>query len=221
ADVAICARRAGPLDAAAERLSQTGRRILAVPADVTIDSDRQRIVETTEARLGPIEVLVNNAGTTFRAAAEEMSLEQFDRQMDLNVRAAFGLTQLVARGMIKRRRGRIIFIASLMSEITRPGVSAYTASKGAIKQLTKSLATEWARYGIRVNAIGPGYIATPLTQPLRDDAGLNEWVLSRTPLGRWGRPEDLVGAAVFLASEASEFVTGQVIYVDGGFLIGS
>jgi len=222
ADVAIGARRADRIETAQRKLQQAvERRVVGVPADITDQTDRERLVETVEKQLGPIDILINNAGTTMRCPAEDMPLDAFDRQMDVNVRAVFALTQQVARGMIARRWGRVIMIASLMSEISRPGVSAYTASKGAIKQLTKSLATEWARYNVRVNAIGPGYIATPLTQPLLNDEKLNEWVLSRTPIGRWGRPEDLVGAAVFLASEASEFVTGQVLYVDGGFLIGS
>jgi gluconate 5-dehydrogenase len=148
-----------------------------------------------------------------------MSLEDFDDVVRLNLTAVFALSQAFARERIASDRpGKIINIGSLMCAATRPGTSAYTASKGGILQLTKSLAVDWAPYRILVNAIGPGYIQTPLTAPLAADTDFDQWVKNRCPLGRWGTPNDLAGAAVFLASAASDFVTGQMLYVDGGWL---
>ena len=169
--------------------------------------------------MGGIDILVNNAGVMSRRRADEVPLEEFNRTVRVNLTAPYFLSQCFARERMARKQpGSIIMIASLMSEASRPTTSAYTATKGGIRQLVRALAVDWAPFGIRVNGIGPGYIHTHMTQPLVDDPEFSAWVAKRTPLGRWGRPQDLAGAAVFLASYAAAFVTGQIIYVDGGWL---
>jgi gluconate 5-dehydrogenase len=168
---------------------------------------------------GGIDILVNNAGIQCRGRADEVSLEDFDRVLAVNLTAPYVLSQCFARERITSKRpGSIIMTASLMSEAARPTTSAYTAAKGGIRQLVRALAVDWAPFGIRVNGVGPGYVRTPMTRALADDPAFDDWVRQRTPLGRWGTPEDFEGAAVFLASDASRFVTGQILYVDGGWL---
>lgn len=174
--------------------------------------------EASEAA-GGFDILVNNAGMHCRGRADEIELQDFEEIMKVNTSAPYVLSQCFARERIKRNLpGSIIMIASLMSEATRPNTSPYTATKGAIRQLTMSLAVDWASFGIRVNGIGPGYIHTNMTDFLTKEEDFDKWVKKRTPLGRWGQPEDFEGAAVFLASDASSFVTGQILYVDGGWL---
>ncbi len=170
---------------------------------------------------GGFDLLVTCAATTHRARADELTLDQWREVMDVNLNSVFAMCQAFGKERIASgQKGKIINIASLMTSATRPGTSAYTATKGGIGQLTKSLALDWARSGIQVNAIAPGYVATPLTQALQDDAEFTHWVESRCPLGRWATPADMAGPAVFLASDASDFMTGQTIYVDGGWLCG-
>jgi gluconate 5-dehydrogenase len=166
-----------------------------------------------------IDILVNNAGGTRRGPAESISAEDWEFVINLNLTSVFKMSQAFGRERIASgRSGKIVNIASLMSELVRAGTASYAASKGGIRQLTKALAVDWARYGINVNAIGPGYIKTELTKKLWEDGKFDTWVIGKTPLGRWGYPEDLGQTAVFLASPASDFVTGQIIYVDGGFV---
>lgn len=168
---------------------------------------------------GPIDILVNNAGIIKREPAISMSISDFRRVVDVDLVGAFIMSQLIATDMIHRGGGKIINICSMMSELGRNTVSAYAAAKGGLKMLTRNLATEWAKYNIQVNGIGPGYFATDQTAPIRIDGHpFNEFIINRTPAARWGDPEDLAGTAVFLASEASKFVNGQIIYVDGGIL---
>ena len=167
---------------------------------------------------GPIDILVNNAGIHRYAALTDMTLAQWQEVLDVNLTGAFVVAQAVAGGMIARGRGKVINICSLMSEATRPTTGNYTAAKGGLKLLTKSMAVEWGRHGIQANGIGPGYILSDMTKHLAAKPDFDAWVKSRTPAGRWGTPDDLVGAAVFLAAPASDFVNGHVLYVDGGWL---
>lgn len=170
-------------------------------------------------KMSGLDILVNCAGAQYRERADRAELAKIEYMIKVNLVAPYILSQCFARECIKQnKKGCIIMIASLMSEFARPGTSVYTMTKGGIRQLVKALAVDWAPFKIRVNGIGPGYIRTPMTQELFTDPNFDTWVKKRTPLGRWGTPQDITGTAVFLASEASAFVTGQIIYVDGGWL---
>lgn len=184
--------------------------------DVTDASAAQSAIDDFEASTGPIDILVNNAGMQHRAPLEEFPVDKFDQLMRTNLNAAFYVGQATAKHMIERGSGRIINICSVMSALARPSIAPYTASKGAIANLTKGMAIDWAKQGINVNGIAPGYFRTELNQALVDDPEFTTWLEKRTPMGRWAEVDELVGAAVFLASPASSFVTGQIIYVDGG-----
>jgi gluconate 5-dehydrogenase len=173
-------------------------------------------IDGFEATEGPIEIVVNNAGVQHRAPLEDFPPEEFDRLMRTNVTSVFNVGQACARHMIPRGRGKIINISSVNAMLARASIAPYTATKGAVAQLTRGMATDWAKHGLNCNAIGPGYMRTPLNEPLWSDPAFNEWLERRTPAGRWGQPEELVGACVFLASDAASFVNGQVLYVDGG-----
>ena len=187
--------------------------------DVTNEENAAKFVELITQEVGNIHILVNNAGIIKREPAISMPVSDFRKVIDVDLVGPFIMSQLVARQMIERREGKIINICSMMSELGRNTVSAYAAAKGGLKMLTKNLATEWAKYNIQVNVIGPGYFATSQTEPIRVDGHpFNDFIISRTPAGRWGNPEDLGGTIVFLASKASDFVNGQIIYVDGGIL---
>ena len=187
--------------------------------DVTNEENAAKFVELITQEVGNIHILVNNAGIIKREPAISMPVSDFRKVIDVDLVGPFIMSQLVAKQMIERREGKIINICSMMSELGRNTVSAYAAAKGGLKMLTKNLATEWAKYNIQVNGIGPGYFATSQTEPIRVDGHpFNNFIISRTPAGRWGNPEDLGGTIVFLASKASDFVNGQIIYVDGGIL---
>ena len=176
-------------------------------------------ISKIEKEVGAIDILVNNAGIIKRIPALEMSLTDWQQVICTDLTGPFLMSKAVAKGMKARGGGKIINMCSMMSEVGRDTVSAYAAAKGGLKMLTRNLATEWARYHIQVNGIGPGYFATSQTAPIRVDGHpFHEFILKRTPAGRWGNPEDLAGTAIFLASPASDFVTGQVVYVDGGIL---
>ncbi|WP_417362921.1 gluconate 5-dehydrogenase [Galbibacter sp.] len=187
--------------------------------DITDEEEAARKVKEINTDHGSIDILVNNAGIIKRELAIDMKVADFRRVIDVDLVGAFIMSQLVVKDMIERGGGKIINICSMMSELGRNSVSAYAAAKGGLKMLTQNLATEWAKYNIQVNGIGPGYFATAQTAPIRVDGNpFNEFIINRTPAARWGDPEDLAGTAVFLASQASQFVNGQVIYVDGGIL---
>lgn len=187
--------------------------------DVTDEVAAQKNVDLITKEVGNIDILINNAGIIKRELAITMPVADFRKVIDVDLVGPFIMSQLVAKEMIERKEGKIINICSMMSELGRNSVSAYAAAKGGLKMLTKNLATEWAKYNIQVNGIGPGYFATSQTEPIRVDGHpFNEFIINRTPAARWGDPEDLAGTAVFLASKASDFVNGQVIYVDGGIL---
>jgi gluconate 5-dehydrogenase len=187
--------------------------------DVTNEEAVKHYIDKIEAEIGHIDILVNNAGKILRVPAVEMEVSDFRNIIDVDLTAPFIVSKYVAKYMIERRVGKIINICSMMSELGRDTVTAYAAAKGGLKMLTRNLATEWAKYNIQVNGIGPGYFATEQTAPLRVNGHMfNNFIINRTPAGRWGNPEDLGGAAIFLASKASDFINGQIIYVDGGIL---
>lgn len=208
-----------PLDIAIKHYKETGFKATGYVFDVTDEKDAEKQVAAMEANHGKIDILVNNAGIIMRVLAIDMPVEDFRKVIDVDLVGPFIMSRLVAKSMIKRQSGKIINICSMMSELGRDNVSAYASAKGGLKMLTKNLATEWAKFNIQVNGIGPGYFATSQTAAIREDGHpFNDFIISRTPAGRWGNPEDLAGATVFLASKASDFVNGQVIYVDGGIL---
>lgn len=184
--------------------------------DVTDGASVAAGIADVEERVGPLDVLVNNAGMQLRAPLLEFTDSDWNRILNTNLTSAFLVGREAARRMTERGHGKIVNICSLQSEVVRPGIAPYAATKGALKMLTKGMCADWGPYGVQVNGLGPGYIETELTQPLVQDEEFSAWVRRRTPAGRWGRTEDLVGGVLFLASEAADFVSGQVLYVDGG-----
>ncbi len=187
--------------------------------DVTKEDEVGAAVASIEDEVGPIDILVNNAGIIRRIPLLDMPLDEWELVIRTDLTSAFVMSKAVVGRMIERQQGKVINICSMMSELGRDSVGAYAAAKGGLKMLTQNMATEWARHNIQVNGIGPGYFATEQTAPIRVDGHpFNDFIVGRTPAGRWGDPDDLQGAAVFLASRASDFVNGQVIYVDGGIL---
>jgi gluconate 5-dehydrogenase len=212
AAVVLNGRDAAKLEAAAAALRKDG-----VPVDIAaFDVTDGTAVTQAVARLGQVDVLVNNAGIQRRAPLEDFPEATWHEVMRTNLDSVFLVAQAVARGMIARKQGKIINICSVQSELGRPSIAPYAASKGAVKMLTKGMCADWARHGLQVNGIGPGYFETELTASLVADPVFSDWLCKRTPAGRWGRVEELAGAAIFLASAASDFVNGQIIYVDGG-----
>ena len=206
-DTAVAAYEAAGIDASGYRF------------DVTKEKEVESAIHQIESDIGPIDILVNNAGIIRRVPLLEMSLDEWELVVKTDLTSAFVVSKAVVKRMVSRGGGKIINICSMMSELGRDSVGAYAAAKGGLKMLTRNMATEWARHNIQVNGIGPGYFATEQTEPIRVDGHpFNDFIVSRTPAGRWGDPDDLRGAAVFLASAASDFVNGQIIYVDGGIL---
>ena len=217
--VAIAGRDAGKSQRALEELATIRPGCRAFSFDLEESEGIPAFYAHVSESMGGLHVLVNNAGIQHRGRADTIALADLNRVLRVNLVAPYVLSQCFAREHIADGTpGSILMTASLMSEAARPTVSPYTASKGGIRQLVRALAVDWAEFGIRVNGIGPGYIHTDMNQPLIDDPEFNAWVLKRTPLGRWGTPEDFEGIAVFLASDASRFVTGQIVYIDGGWL---
>ena len=184
--------------------------------DVTDHAAARAAIDGFEAETGPIDILVNNAGMQHRAPLEDFPADAFQRLLQTNIASVFNVGQACARHMIGRGAGKIINIASVQSALARPSIAPYTATKGAVANLTKGMATDWARHGLQVNALAPGYFDTPLNAALVADPAFSTWLEKRTPAGRWGRVEELVGACVFLAAPASSFVNGHILYVDGG-----
>lgn len=218
ASIVLNARNADQLKAAAALLRSEGIDVHVMRFDVTDPAAVGEGVASIEDEIGPIEILVNNAGVQIRKPLESFALEDWLHLLDTNLTSAFLVGQAVARGMIERGHGKIVNVCSLQSEIARPGIAPYSATKGGLKMLTKGMCADWAASGLQVNAIGPGYFATELTETLRNDPEFDAWLRARTPADRWGDPAELAGTAVFLASAASNFVNGQTIYVDGGVL---
>jgi NAD(P)-dependent dehydrogenase (short-subunit alcohol dehydrogenase family) len=218
ADVVACSRNQEALKLIVEDVRKLGRNARQVMVDVSNRSQIQTAVRETLREFGKIDILVNSAGTIIRKPSVEMTEEEWTQVIDLNLKGTFFFCQEVAREMIARNQdGKIINVASLWASLGVPNLIGYASSKGGVGSLTRSLAAEWAKYRINVNAVGPGYIRTDLNIAVQNDADRSAYVVSRIPLGRWGEPEDLKGAMVFLASKASDYVTGQIIWVDGGW----
>ncbi|MET3924973.1 SDR family oxidoreductase [Devosia sp. 2618] len=217
ASVVLNARDNVALGAAAHDLAATGATVNAVAFDVTSRESINDAISYIEDEIGPIDILLNNAGMQFRSSLEAFPPEKFDQVIATNLTSVFNVSQPVARYMIARGTGKIINICSLLSELSRPSVAPYAATKAAVANITRGMAVDWAKHGLNVNGIAPGYFATELNDALLKDDKFNSWIESRTPMGRWGQPEELGGAAVFLASEASRFVNGHILYVDGAF----
>lgn len=219
ADVILVARSAEQLVAAAQEIeAETHRKAWTFPFDLAHRDGVERLFADAVETAGAVEILVNCAGTTVRTPSEDVSLADFQRVMDVNLTSALVLSQAFCRHCRDAGKpGRIINIGSLACHAARPTIAAYACSKMGLLGLTRTLAVEWAAWGINVNAIGPGYIATELTAPLQKDPEFDRWVLAKTPLGRWGTPQDLAGTAVLLASKAGDFITGQIFYIDGGW----
>lgn len=209
----------GKLDNAVSEYKSLGFKVFGFLFDVTDESQVIENISKIENEVGNIDILVNNAGIIKRTPLEDMEVEDFERVIKVDLISPFIMSKHVIKGMIFRKEGKIINICSMMSELGRNTVGAYAAAKGGLKMLTRNMATEWAKHNIQINGIGPGYFATSQTAPIRVDGHpFNEFIINRTPAARWGNPEDLQGAAIFLSSRASDFVNGQILYVDGGIL---
>ena len=224
ARIAFNCRSLHHLEQALEDYRAKGIEARGYICDVTDEAQVQKMVADIESELGTIDILVNNAGIIKRIPMTEMSAEDFRQVIDIDLNAPFIVSKAVIPGMIAKGGGKIINICSMMSELGRETVSAYAAAKGGLKMLTRNIASEYGEYNIQCNGIGPGYIATPQTAPLRERQAdgsrhpFDSFIISKTPAARWGTPEDLMGPAIFLASAASDFVNGHILYVDGGIL---
>ena len=216
ARIVLNARSTDKLEAAAATLRSEGADVVTASFDVTSGDAVREAVDRIERDVGPIDILVNNAGMQRRAPLDQFEEAHWHELMKTNLDSVFLVGQAVARHMIGRQRGKIVNVCSVQSELGRPGIAPYTASKGAVKMLTKGMAIDWGPHGIQVNGLGPGYFKTELTQALVANPEFSQWLVNHTPSRRWGDVEDLVGAAVFLSSTASNFVNGHILYVDGG-----
>jgi len=219
AELVINGTTPSKMEDAISEYKKAGLKATGYLFDVTNDADASQYADKIEKELGPIDILVNNAAIIKRVPIAEMDTADFRKIIDVDLVGPFIMSKYVGKKMIERKAGKIINICSMMSELGRNTVSAYASAKGGLKMLTRNMATEWAKYNIQVNGIGPGYFTTSQTAPLQVPGNpFNEFIISRTPAGRWGNPDDLMGAAIFLASKASDFVNGQILYVDGGLL---
>ncbi len=215
AHVVLNGRHVGKMEQAVERLRAEQLAVSGCAFDVTVAAEVRAAIQGIEAQ-GPIDILVNNAGMQIRGPLHEFADQDWHTLMKTNLDSVYFVSKAVAQGMIARGRGKIINICSVQSELGRPSIAPYAASKGAVKMLTKGMAIDWGPHGLNVNGLGPGYFKTELTEKLVADPTFSAWLVARTPSRRWGEVEDLGGAAVFLASEASRFMNGHVLYVDGG-----
>ncbi len=216
AKVVLNGRDTAALDSALQQLRAQGHSAEAVAFDVTDAAAVEAGIERVETQVGAIDILVNNAGMQHRGAFAEFPVEAWYQITRTNIDSVFLVGRAVAQRMVQRKRGKIINVCSVQSELGRPNIAPYAATKGAVKMLTKGMAIDLGKHGIQVNGLGPGYFKTELTQSLVDDATFSAWLANRTPAGRWGEVQELGGAAIFLASDAANFVTGHVLYVDGG-----
>lgn len=218
AEIIINDRDQQKADAAAQRLVAEGYVAQGCAFDVTQASQVEKGIAEIEKNIGPIDILINNAGIQRRHPFIEFPEQEWDEIVDVNQKGVFLVSQQVAKYMMKRSSGKIINIGSMQSELGRKTITPYAATKGAVKMLTRGMCVELAEYNIQVNGIAPGYFATDMTKALVDDQAFSSWLYQRTPAARWGKPEELIGAAVYLASPASDYVNGHLIYVDGGML---
>ncbi|MGN0232240.1 MAG: gluconate 5-dehydrogenase [Muribaculaceae bacterium] len=224
AKIAFNCRKPEHLQSALDEYSKLGIEARGYLCDVTKEDEVKAMVADIESTLGPVDILVNNAGIIRRIPMHEMSVDEFREVVDIDLNAPFIVAKAVIPAMMKKRSGKIINICSMMSELGRETVSAYASAKGGLKMLTRNIASEYGEYNIQCNGIGPGYIATPQTAPLRErqpDGSrhpFDSFIVAKTPAARWGNPDDLKGPVVFLASQASDFVNGHILYVDGGIL---
>ncbi len=216
AEVILNGRDTTKLSAAANALRKTDAKVYELPFDATDHAAVKSAIDNFESEHGPIDIAVNNAGMQFRTELENFPSDKFEELLKTNVYSVFCVGQAVATHMIERGAGKIINIASVQSALARPSIAPYTATKGAVSNLTKGMATDWAKHGLQCNAIAPGYFDTPLNAALVADPEFTTWLEKRTPAGRWGNVDELVGACIFLASSASSFVNGHTLYVDGG-----
>ena len=214
-DIILNGRNIEKLKKSAELLN-TKQKIFQLFFDVTDYKQTKQSINEFEKENKPIDILINNAGMQFRTPLEDFPPEKFEILLKTNVSSVFNVSKAVVRYMIKRGEGKIVNIASVQTSLARPGIAPYTATKGAVGNITKGVATDWAKYGIQCNAIAPGYFDTPLNATLVSDSEFTAWLQKRTPAGRWGEVHELVGASIFLSSAASNFVNGHTLYVDGG-----
>jgi gluconate 5-dehydrogenase len=217
ASIVLNARDSVALGGAAKDLAATGASVKAVAFDVTSRDSITEAITYIEDEIAPIDILINNAGMQFRSSLEAFPPEKFDQVIATNLTSVFNVSQPVARHMISRGHGKIINVCSLLAELSRFSIAPYAATKAAVANLTRGMAVDWARHGLNVNGIAPGYFATEMNDALLKDEKFTAWLEGRTPMGRWGQPEELGGAAVFLASDAARFVNGHILYVDGAF----
>jgi NAD(P)-dependent dehydrogenase (short-subunit alcohol dehydrogenase family) len=221
ADIAVTSRKLDELEPVADGLNKLGVRSLAVSCDVTDEDSVRAMVERTVAEFGTVDILVTSAGIARRAPAEDIDIDEWQQVMDINVRGTFLCCKHAGKVMIEKGRGKVVTVGSVRGILGHPaGYGAYGTSKGAVHLMTRQLATEWARYKVNVNCIAPAIFWTPLTEPVLKDEKLAKLFIDRIPLGRAAEPADFIGATVFLASAASDFVTGQILYVDGGNIAG-
>lgn len=216
ASIVLNGRDVSKLDNAVNTLHEQGVTVAKLAFDATDHGHVRTAIDGFEATTGAIDILVNNAGMQHRAPLEDFPADAFEKLLQTNIASVFHVGQAVARHMIARKSGKIINVASVQTALARPGIAPYTATKGAVANLTKGMATDWAKYGLQCNALAPGYFDTPLNAALVADPAFTTWLEKRTPAGRWGNVEELVGACIFLASSASTFVNGHILYVDGG-----
>lgn len=217
ADLALASRTTSELDSLVEEVEALGRRAIAVPTDVTSPAACEAMVQAAIDQLGRLDVLVNNAGTNVRKPALEITPEEYDFVLQTNLKGYFNGARAAGRHFVEQGSGKVINVSSILGSVALPNQAAYASSKGAIDQLTKVLAIEWAEANVQVNGLAPTYFETDLTRPLYDDPERKAFIEDRTPMGRWGQPHELAGAVIFLAGDASNFVTGQTILVDGGW----
>lgn len=216
AQVIINGRTPESVNRAVESLKDQGLSAHAAIFDVTSKDAAKAGIDAIEADIGPLDILINNAGMQFRTPLEDFPADKWELLLTTNISSVFYVGQAAAKPMIARGQGKIINIASVQSELARPGIAPYTATKGAVRNLTRGMCADWAKYGLQINAIAPGYFKTPLNQALVDNPEFSSWLEKRTPAGRWGNVDELVGAAVFLSGRGSSFINGHTLYVDGG-----